>query len=742
MILASFPPWWLAAIALAVVIGALALAYRRPLVPLSRPKLAALVLLRASAVVLLLFVLVRPMTLGRPDTAHAPVVPVLIDASRSMGIADADGLTRVDRAKAIAEFDLLPALARSVRTPVFAVGADAAETPLASIQAASPRSDLLAALSRVRERFRGQRVAGIVLLSDGADTGRLPAAASAARDALTVPVYAIGIGDTTGPRDREVVSIAAGDPRLIDASVDLQVATSSSGFGSAPYDVRLLANGTAVQSKRVSPSADATPVHVTFTVVPGASAPTVYTVEVPAAPNESIVENNAQTIVVNAPGRKRRMLAIAGAPGFEHSFMMRAWSADAGLDVDAVVRKGKNAEGRETFVIQAPAERARALSSGFPARLEDLYAYDALVVEDVEGSFFTRAQLAAIADFVAQRGGGVLVAGNRSLGQGGFAGTPLEPVLPVELDARRGGVARAMLTGDRAEPNHVTPTADGETHPIMRLGVTAAETRAQWAALPALAASTPLGPPRAGASVLAVVAAPDGGVFPVVAVQRYGEGRSMTFGGDASWRWRMLSPSTDRSHELFWRQAARWLAGSSPDPVTMTVRKELEPGDAGAIDVNARDASFSPVPDAQVTASVAADGEPMQPLVVRRGDAAGHFAAAFSPARAGLYRVHVDAARGAVTLGGADETIYVGGASREFADPRLNEGVLRRLARDSGGRYVRAPDASRVLSWLDAATRQPAEPDRRDAWDRPWLLAAVVLLLGVEWTLRRRWGLR
>ena len=95
-----------------------------------------------------------------------------------------------------------------------------------------------------------------------------------------------------------------------------------------------------------------------------------------------------------------------------------------------------------------------------------------------------------------------------------------------------------------------------------------------------------------------------------------------------------------------------------------------------------------------------------------------------------------------MSLGVSDRAVYVGGSDREFADPRLNEGWLRRLARDSGGRYAPASEAPRVLSWLDAAAAQRAEARQRDLWNRPWALITIVLLLATEWSLRRRWGLR
>jgi hypothetical protein len=286
-------------------------------------------------------------------------------------------------------------------------------------------------------------------------------------------------------------------------------------------------------------------------------------------------------------------------------------------------------------------------------------------------------------------------------------------------------------------------TGEGETHPIMRIGAIAADTRKLWAGLPPLAASALLGGPRPGATVLAVTAAPGGGVYPVVAVQRDGQGRSMVFAGEASWRWKMLVSSSNRSYELFWRQAARWLAAAAPDPVAITVPDAAEPGDSISIDVDARDASYAPVADATVDLTLTSPGGDTKPIKLRRAEAAaGRFTAALRPEQAGLYRLHADARRGSNPLGSADKWMLVGGADREFADPRLNEGFLRRIARTSGGRYQRAAEASRVAPFLQAAEPANAELEHRDLWHEPWAFALLVLLLSAEWILRRRWGLR
>ena len=741
-------PWWLAVV-LAAAIGAVVyFEYRRPLSPLTRMQRGVLVALRVGALAALTLFLFRPVAMLPPTSARDAIVPIVVDVSRSMRLNDADGQVRLTRATSLLKRELGAPLSSHFATEIFSAGDSLAPAKLDALAADARRTDLAGALAAVRERYRGQRVAGIIVLSDGGDTGTGEAGragrAGGAGDAGGPPVFAIGIGSPDGPRDREVLGITAGDPRLDHSSVDLHVTVVSSGFGRTPFALRILGNGQLLDTRRIVPPADGSPADEVVTVSPDLLNATVYTAEIPRDEGEAVVENNARSVLVSPAGRKRRVLIVEGAPGYEHSFMTRAWAHDTGLEIDSVTRKGKNADGQDTFFVQAGSGRAATLTSGFPLKREQLYAYDALAIANVEADFFSRAQLALIADFVAERGGGLLVLGGRSFTQRGLAGTPLEEVLPVELNDRRGGLVRASLgSADLPAHNKLTLTPEGETHPIMRIGGSTDETRKMWSALPALAASATVGGPRPGATVLALTTAPGGGVFPVVAVQPYGHGRSMVFAGEASWRWKMLVASSDRAYEFFWRQSARWLSSSAPDPVAIAVPDAPEPGDAISIDVIARDAAFAPVPDATVHATLTKPGGATETIKLRRVDAtSGRFAAALGPEQAGLYRLHADARRGTTPLGSADRWMYVGGADREFADPRLNEGFLRRVARNSGGRYVRAADASRVPGWLQATVPQNAAPERRDLWHEPWAFALIIGLLSGEWILRRRWGLR
>jgi uncharacterized membrane protein len=536
---------------------------------------------------------------------------------------------------------------------------------------------------------------------------------------------------STSPPGREAA--------LTESAIDLTVAAVSRG-AATPFDLRVLENGRPIDVRRVTPAAGGGPVRTVITVSPPRETATLYTIEIPSAPDELVLENNRRSVLVEPPGRKRRLLVVEGAPGFEHSFIKRALMLDPGIEVDAVVRKGRDSQGDSTYFVQSVSDRASQLASGFPDTRAALYQYDAVILANIEPDSLSRVQLEMVAEFVDQRGGGLLVLGAKSFAQQGLIGTPIEEVLPVSLSDRSSGVVRA--SNRRGERYTVSVTADGESHPAMRIGSTPEEMARRWGAVPALAGVATLGAPRPGAQVLAVVRADDG-ARPLVAVQRFGQGRSMVFTGEASWRWRMRLPSTDRTYELFWRHAARWLAAASPNPVAISAVTGLAPGESSALSVDVRDDEFAAVPDARVQMRVTVPGGETRDVRVALADPRlGRYSGELMFDQPGIYRVAVEARRGTTVLGSSERWALVGGADTEMADPRLNEDVLRRVARASGGRYVLARDAAEIPSLLESQATDPGTPRLQDLWHQGWIFAAAIMLLGVEWFLRRHWGLR
>jgi uncharacterized membrane protein len=714
---------------LVVALGAAAL-WSVARAPVSRARRFTLAALRFAVLLAIALFLMRPVII-RPAGPRGIVVPVVVDASRSMAISDDSGATRFARAKALVDGPLSRALDGFRQDKLAIVDDVIALDPRTAPEGST--SDVAAALAQVAERYRGANIPGIVLLSDGAETGAgdLPAGIP--------PVYAVGVG-TDPPRDLEVVSLDVDRDALSGSLVDVSASIVSRGYGRGPVTVRLLANGRPIDVRPMEPVADGLPFRVRFAAPAAEDVPVLYSVEVAPRSDERVSDNNVRSALLQPSGRPRRVLFIEGAPGFEHGFIARAWATDPLLEIDAVVRKGQNDSGQPTFCIQAPPDRAAALVQSMPADRRTLFAYDAVVLGNVGRELLTSEQVEALDAFVSRRGGGLLVFGARSYGPAGIAFASLRDLLPLAgSTALRTDAARVSL--ERGEPNRVLVTADGARHPLLRLGAGVDPVQA-WSAAPVLAAISDAGQPRPGAQVLAMGSS-GGALRPLLAVQQYGEGRTMAFTGEATFRWKMQRALDDRLFDTFWRQVARWLSASATDPVTIAPIPDVAPGGRARISTLVRGDSFEPVPGASVEVSIAGPGGHVEQLAARPdADVNGRYVVDWRPRGRGLHVVRATIRRPGAPTARTQRAVLVGGADLEMADPRRHDEVLRRIADATSGKLI---DGSN-LDVIGAALRKRAAATPTSAveelWHRPSTFLLLVALLCGEWTLRRRWGLR
>jgi len=434
------------------------------------------------------------------------------------------------------------------------------------------------------------------------------------------------------------------------------------------------------------------------------------------------------------------VLIIEGAPGFEHSFLTRTLKNDTGLDVDVIVRKGRSDRGEPTFYVQGAASRTAALVNGFPRTREELFRYAAVVLGNVEADFLSRDQIAMLIAFVEQRGGGLAIIGARSFGERGVIGTELGRLLAVE--ARGAGAINAAAAASSRQGTRIDLTSAGQQHPVMQQAA-GPDGSSPWSSLPSLAAAAAVGRPRAGAEVLAMVSGPAGEPQPLVAVQRAGRGRTLVFTGEGAWRWRMGLASSNLAYETFWRQALRWVAVQAPPLVAVDV--EPPPlGVAVPISVRVVTPAFEPVSDAGVQVRVEEPGGGSRTLTAAL-DASepGLYSASLLTLAPGVHRIDVEATRAGTSLGRTSVQVLAGGADPEFVDPRRNDAILKRLGESTGGALIAADELDGLAGRIRTAAASPtARLVERDLWHNGWSFVMICALLGTEWALRRRWGLR
>jgi hypothetical protein len=348
-----------------------------------------------------------------------------------------------------------------------------------------------------------------------------------------------------------------------------------------------------------------------------------------------------------------------------------------------------------------------------------------------------------LADFVSQRGGSLLALGGRSsLSEGGFADTPMAEVLPVALQ-RTGadtGAPPVIVT--------VHPTSAGLANAALQLRPSEAANSARWDSLPALTSVNHLGALRSGATVLLTGRTGEKGTgveTPLLAFQRYGRGMGAVFAVQDSWLWRMDArmPVEDETHATLWRQLLRWMVEGVPDQVEIaSVPSRVGPGEPVTLRAHVTDSTYQDVNNASVVAQVTTPtgrkvDVPMEWSL--RED--GSYTARFIADEPGVYGLSAQARRGRDTTYSVAGALLADDQGADVQQAELRTPLLRRIAKETGGRYYPLSDASRLSEDVIFTEAGVTVRDARDLWDMPIVFLILAALLGSEWIYRRRRGL-
>ncbi len=723
------------AVAVVVMVGLL---YSRlqSVRPLDRAVLGSL---RALALLVVLACLLRPALVVASAVPQRNVLAILLDDSRSQRIADMDGRTRLAAMQStFADSSaLVRALAEKFALRFIRFGADTRSIDsVTGLQATSSRTDIAHALDATRQELTGVPLAGVVVVSDGADNGGgdLDAALLGLR-ARKVPVYTVGVGQERFERDVAVERVTASSSALAGGTVLVDASVRLRGTGNDAITVTAEADGriVATENVRAPKTGDVVAVRLRVPPLPAGT----YRLSVRAAPmaNELVPENNVAHTVLQVRRGPDRVLYIEGEPRPEFAFLRRAIAADSGLQLVGLLR---SAEGK---FLRLGVKDSLELLTGFPSTREELFSYRALVIGSIEASFFTGDQLRMLADFVNVRGGGLLALGGRSaLTEGGYRGTPFADVLPISLDRapRNGDVAPVVYT--------LRPTAAGRSHAALQIADNDAASTDKWTKLPPLTAVNALGALRPGAtSLLSGRAGESTTEQPLLAYHRYGRGIGAIFGVQDSWLWRMHADMAveDQTHLTLWRQLLRWLVDGVPDRIAVAASPDRV-GTSEPVSIRAQiaDESFLDVNDASVSTTVISPtGVATDVSLDWSVRADGVYAGRFVPTETGVHTLATQVVRGRDTLRSTNGTLLVDDADADVTQAEQRVALLRRVAQETGGRYVPLADAARLEDDVSYTEAGVVVRDTKDLWDMPAVFLLLALCLGAEWTWRRWRGL-
>jgi uncharacterized membrane protein len=728
---------YLAAAAVAVAAALAIIAYRKGHGrPAQRITLAAI---RLAILAIILVCMFRPLLVVRAAVPQQNFLGVLIDDSRSMQIADVNGQPRASYVKTefgAADRGLLKALSDrfTVRTFRFS-NAPTRTTQESDLTFGGSQSRLGAALSGVRQELAGLPVAGLVMVSDGADTADAALGeAILGLKAEGLPVFTVGVGRETLSKDIQVGRVVTPRTALKGTTLMVDVVLSQSGFDGQKVTLDVEDEGTLVSTQQVSLPDAGTPASIPVRFTLNEAGPRVLRFRVSPQEGELVVENNAREALIDVRDRKEKILYFEGEPRYEYKFLRRAIPDGDNLIVTGLVRTADNKYMRQGV------DNADELIAAFPKTREELFAYRSIVIGSLEAAALTGDQLKMISEFVDRRGGGLLMLGGpRSFAEGGWTGTSVADVLPVILDRNnlqpKGTVMRLSIK----------PTRAGAATAVTQLGATEQASAEKWASLPAVTAVNRIGGVKPGATVLLMGTDETRAERPMLSFQRYGRGKTFAFLPQDSWNWQMAHSIAvdDLTHENFWRQLLRWLVDGVPDQVEPTLTTErVEPGEAATLIANVVDPSFVELNDASVMATITApDGAISDVPLSWDGEHPGQYQATIPTKAPGWYEAKIDATRAGKSVGSAVTHFRAAPGDAEYFDATMHAATLRRIADETGGRFYDAANTATLADDLRYTGRGVTTVEEHDLWHMPIVLMLLVGLLCAEWGYRRVVGL-
>jgi hypothetical protein len=708
--------------------------------------------LRGAAILVLVTCLFRPMLLLSAAVPQRNYVGVLIDDSRSMRIADRDGKPRsdwIEHAFGGPDSVLLKSLRQKFIVRLFRFSSSAQRVDsVRSIGFEGGETHLGDAIEQARQELEGVPLSGLVVLSDGADNSRAPIGDELlSLRSRSVPVFTVGLGADKFAKDIEIRRVEASHSVLKGGALVADLLVRQRGFAGQRVPLIVEDDGRIVSRDSITlpPDGDVAPVRVS--VVAQDAGPRTFTFRIPVQQNEQVEQNNAQQAVVDVRAGREKILYVEGEPRYEMRFIRAAVAADSNLQLVALQRTAENK------FLRLNIDSADELASGFPKSRTELFNYRAVIVGNIEASFFTHDQLAMLADFVNVRGGGLmLLGGRRAFAEGGYAGTPLADVMPV------------VISGD-AVPDSLTFFADlkvaltpaGASHAVAQIGATPAASMARWKSLPAVTSTNRIREVKPGAvTLISGTMAPGGRAGepgaplrayeqPVLVYQRYGRGLSVAFPIQDSWSWQMdpASAVDDQTYSRFWRQTLRWLTSDVPNRVVVSLpTDQANPRSPVAIRASVSDSLFIPRNDAKVVAHLVNDSGATRDLPLDWAiDRDGEYRGTFTPDAPGIYTVRIDAT---LPNGVAvDDTAYlrVADLNTEFFDAEMRAPLLQRMARETGGKFYTPATASTLAEDVALSKHGVTVVNQMDLWDMPAVLLLLVALLAGEWSYRKARGL-
>ncbi|QDU30970.1 hypothetical protein ETAA8_61230 [Anatilimnocola aggregata] len=641
-----------------------------------------------------------------------------------------------------------------------ATGATGKESEIAAVPALPPLkaegrgTDLWTV---IREAAASDNPAAAVIFSDGQHTAKDdPHVAAAEAKERGMPLFIVGVGDPSKPRNLRVTNVYVRPQVWQDEPFEIDAMIVAQGLDASEVRVELIeqrvsdsdqavGDGTVVQSLQLPVPDGGGRLRAQFSHTAKEAGRATYKVKVEPLDDElDEADNQQSSSVVKILSRERvRVLLIAGAPTWEFRLVQKLLARDKTIVVSCWL---------QTLDEERAQEGTRPISR-LPVTREDLFWYDVIMMFDPNPQEFDQPWIELLKQFVGEHSGGLLfMAGPKYSGRflTSARTSEFQKVLPVSFgDVGAMEVASLLTTNQRAWPLKVVQA--NADHPTMRFYPDRQETLQRWETLPGIFWSFPSQGPKPTAQVLLEHSDPTlrsvEGSRPLIVAGRYGSGHTLYLGMNGTWRWRRAGRQAE-FFDKFWIQSVRYLVeGRSLEGrrrgYVQTDRDRYEVGEKIQITARLQDSTYNPLdlPRIDATLQIGSDTPETVPLLPIANQK-GAYQATLTARKTGINTVRINLPSGEAEGSLIETPFTIELPSVETSQVWLDKPLLKDLAELSGGKYFDVSQLKELAAAIPDKSETIEVRDKPDPlWDVRGMLIGLVALLGVEWFVRKQYKL-
>jgi len=571
-------------------------------------------------------------------------------------------------------------------------------------------SSALRELSRIKEQ---QNLRAVVMLTDGAfNNGENPLYAAGELD---LPIYTVGIGDSSQPKDIVVTKVLTNALVYENTSVPVDVTVKSSGFSGETIDVSLEHAGRILDRQRVRIEQGTRDYRVHLSYTPESEGTKKFIVRASALEGDLTTENNRMSFFSRVLKGKLRILIVAGSPSSDLSMVRQTLAEQKHFSVLTRTQKRPSGFYEGTLTSSTVDSADCLLLIGFPT--------EATSGNDLELIRSATEHLKKPVFFV----GGKFVD-------------------PVKLQSLNPSLPFQILKSMRTEEFvSLEPVESQKGHPLLS-GGNGVES---WGRLPPIFRTHSSLKAKPEAVVLGV-ARSQGVVLnePLFVLRNVSKQKSIALLGYGIWRWRLMAqgdPTTDDLLASFLSDCIRWLTTRDEDrPVKVVTTKEFyAEGEPVEFTGQVYDATARPVDNAELRVRAARGETVFDAILIPIGN--GRYESTLHGLPKGEYSFVASASSGGQQLGEDRGRFSIGELNLEFQDTRMNSGLLRQLATRTGGQFFTPGDIEHLNNAIvlleSFSSREVEHKTVIDLWNWAYSLALILSFFSVEWFIRKRSGM-